>query len=265
MSRPRRGGETGKEEHDGDALQVPRRYLEQAARSEAEATLRARLPAKLRRVADGRLVSLAKEAYGYATHPGVSRRHKLLASAALLYFIAPFDAIADYIPGIGYVDDAAVLTALVMSLREATKQVVSHTRQAASEVVSHAISEAREAWARRGVSQVCLSLWATTVAVSIGLLYYGARTTVFDAPSGAILTDPFFWGCMLTGAFGLGYHLLFAFRVWSNYSAAPPGIKEPLAYAIVSLADWRQTLMLALPAVALVVIVILRGVWGAGR
>ena len=79
-----------------------------------------------------------------------------------------------------YVDDAAVLTALVLSIREAAKDVVVHTQEAASEVVSQAISEAKEAWARRGVSQVCLSLWGATLAASVGLLYFGARRTMLE-------------------------------------------------------------------------------------
>ena len=139
------------ETSDG-ALPIPERYLDEAAKPETEATLRERLPQKLRQIGDGRLVKLAREAYGYVTHPGISRGTKLMGAGALLYLIAPFDAVSDLIPGLGYVDDAAVLTAFVVSVRKAAVEVVEHTQQAANEVVSHAISEAREAWARRGVS-----------------------------------------------------------------------------------------------------------------
>ena len=241
------------------ALPVPQSYLEVAERPDTEERLRERLPQKLRRIADNRLVNLAKEAYGYTTHPAISRRHKLLGVGALLYLIAPLDAVADWIPGLGYVDDAAVLTAFVVSVREAAKEVVSHAQHAAEEVVSHAVSEAREAWARRGLSQVCLSLWAATAAACVGLLYYGARTTVLAPAGDAITVDPFFWACMLAGALGFVYQLVFAIRVWRRYAAARPEIKEPLAYAIVSLADWRNTLALALPVLVLVVLVLLRG------
>lgn len=240
-------------------LPIPERYVEQAEDPGTEATLRERLPAKLRRVADNRLVGLANEAYGYATHPSVSKRHKLLGAAALLYFIAPMDAVADWVPGLGYVDDVAVLTAFVMSMREAAKEVVAHTRQAASEVVSQAISESRDAWARRGISQVCLSLWATTIAACIGLLYSGTRASVFEGSAADPLHDPFFWGCMLAGTFGLVTHVIFAVRLWRRYAGARAEIKEPLAYAIVSLADWRQIVLLALPVLALGVVLVLRG------
>lgn len=237
---------------------VPDRFVAAAERPGATARLQERLPAKLRSLADHRLVGLAKEAYGYATHPGVERKHKVMAAAALLYLIAPFDAVADYLPGLGYVDDAAVLTALVVSLREACKDVVVHTRAAASEVVSHAISEAREAWARRGVSQVCLSLWAATLATGIGLLYYGVRSALPGSAEATALHDPFLWSCVLAGAFAFVSNLVFAYRVWARYAAAPEAIKEPLAYAIVSLADWRQIALLSLPVVALLAILATR-------
>ena len=238
---------------------VPERFLDAASRPEAEARLRDRLPAKLKGLADSRLVGLAKEAYGYATHPGVERRHKVMAAGALLYLIAPFDAVADVIPGLGYVDDAAVLTALVVSLREACKDVVGHTQEAASEVVSHAISEAREAWARRGVSQVCLSLWAATLATGIGLLYFGVRSTLPGAETaGTALQDPFLWACMLAGAFAFVSNLAFAYRVWKRYAAAPEGTQEPLAYAIVSLTDWKQIVLLSLPVLSLIGILAVR-------
>ncbi len=40
-----------------------------------------------------------------------------VAVGALLYVLDPLDAIPDWIPGIGFVDDAAVVTALVATLR----------------------------------------------------------------------------------------------------------------------------------------------------
>jgi uncharacterized membrane protein YkvA (DUF1232 family) len=244
-------------------LPIPRRFLEQAERPEAEARLAARLPAKLRRIADSRLVSLAREAYGYATHPAISRRTRLLGAGALLYLLAPLDAVADWIPGLGYVDDAAVLTAFVLSVREGAKEVVSHAQQAAEQVVSHALSEAREAWARRGVGQVCLSLWAATLAACVGLLYTVLRRALDPAAPGAVAGDPFLLACLLAGGLGLVNELAFAWRVWRRWSSTSPEIKEPLAWAIVSLADWRQVLLLALPVLALAALLLVRSVWAA--
>ncbi len=245
-----------------EALPIPQRFLEEAARPGALERLRERLPRKLRRVVDSRVVGLAREAYGYVAHPAVTTRTKLFGAAALLYLIAPFDAAPDWIPALGYIDDAAVLSAFVMSVREGTKQVISHAQLAAEEVVSHAVSETREAWARRGVSQVCLSLWAVTLAACVGLLYNGVRETVL-APSDGFTRDPFFWACLAVGAVGLLHQLFFGYRVWRCYASAPAKIREPLAYAILSLAGARQLVALALPIVVLAAILGLRIAWTA--
>ncbi len=42
----------------------------------------------------------------------VSARTKVLAAAALIYFVLPTDVVPDFIPGIGLLDDALVLGAL---------------------------------------------------------------------------------------------------------------------------------------------------------
>jgi hypothetical protein len=68
---------------------------------------------------------------------------------------------------------------------------------------------------------------------------------------------------MLAGSLGLVYQLLFGFRVWRRYTEARPEIKEPLAYAIVSLADWKQVILLALPVLALSVLLGLRALLAA--
>jgi cell division protein FtsX len=70
--------------------------------------------------------------------------------------------------------------------------------------------------------------------------------------------DPFFIAGMVTAVFGLTYGLSFAYKVWGRYSAAPPEIRQPLAYAIMSLANGRQVLAMVLPVLALLLIVGLR-------
>jgi uncharacterized membrane protein YkvA (DUF1232 family) len=60
-----------------------------------------------------RLVS----AWGRREYNVVPWRSIAMASAALLYFINPFDAIPDVILGIGYLDDASVLAFVVGALK----------------------------------------------------------------------------------------------------------------------------------------------------
>jgi uncharacterized membrane protein YkvA (DUF1232 family) len=51
-------------------------------------------------------------AYYCALDPTTPMRVRGMLLAALAYFILPFDFIPDMIPGLGFTDDAAVLTAV---------------------------------------------------------------------------------------------------------------------------------------------------------
>ena len=42
----------------------------------------------------------------------ISAKTKGLVGAALLYFVLPTDIVPDFLPGIGYIDDALILTTL---------------------------------------------------------------------------------------------------------------------------------------------------------
>ena len=50
-------------------------------------------------------------------YPVVPWRTIILAIAALIYFVDPFDLIPDFIPVIGYLDDATVIAFVVESIR----------------------------------------------------------------------------------------------------------------------------------------------------
>lgn len=50
-------------------------------------------------------------------YPQVLWRTIVLVIAAIIYLVNPFDAIPDFIPGIGYVDDAAVIAFVINSIR----------------------------------------------------------------------------------------------------------------------------------------------------
>ena len=56
-------------------------------------------------------------AYYCALDPATPQRVRLMLLAALAYFILPFDAIPDFIAGIGFSDDAAVLFGTIALVR----------------------------------------------------------------------------------------------------------------------------------------------------
>ncbi|MFQ5853065.1 MAG: YkvA family protein [Candidatus Binatia bacterium] len=248
-----------------DLHPLPQHYIDEAARSGGEAKVHEGFARKLTRIAkDNPVVNLAREAYGYMTDPRVPTRYKIMVIGALLYFLAPIDTVPDGIPGLGYVDDMLVLSAIVASVhriiqtaREDAKEVIHEAEAAAERVVQHTLSEARETWGRRGVAQFAVCLWGATTAAAVGLIYYGTRRLIFD--SGTVdATDPFFWAALIAASLGFIYNLFFLGRIWKRYSDLSPDIREPLAYALVSLMDWHQVLILSCPVLAFLVLIILR-------
>lgn len=70
--------------------------------------------AKLRRV--GGKIPFAEDlvaAFYCATDPATPKRVKLILMAAIAYFVLPTDAVSDFLPLIGFADDAAVLAAAI--------------------------------------------------------------------------------------------------------------------------------------------------------
>lgn len=90
--------------------------------------------AKLRRVA-GR-TGFAREAvaaYYCAVDPATPARVKLILLSALAYFIVPVDAIPDFVAGLGFTDDAAVLLAAWRAVGSEIKDTHRERAQAALE------------------------------------------------------------------------------------------------------------------------------------
>jgi uncharacterized membrane protein YkvA (DUF1232 family) len=79
-----------------------------------EAGLGANFWAKLKRV--GRQLPFVEDllaAYYCATDPATPKRVKLILMGALTYFVLPTDAVPDFLPFIGFADDAAMLAAAI--------------------------------------------------------------------------------------------------------------------------------------------------------
>lgn len=49
-------------------------------------------------------------------YPGLSARTLMIVAGALLYLLSPVDLVPDFIPGVGVIDDLAVLALLLQSL-----------------------------------------------------------------------------------------------------------------------------------------------------
>lgn len=64
--------------------------------------------------------------FEFMQDPNAPVMGKAVAVAALLYFIVPVDLIPDFIPVVGYADDAAVIAAAVMHLSSELKNYAAH-------------------------------------------------------------------------------------------------------------------------------------------
>jgi uncharacterized membrane protein YkvA (DUF1232 family) len=92
--------------------------LRPEAESDRAARVKRRFWATFRRAA--RFIPFADElvaAYYCALDPATPQRVRLMLLAALAYFILPFDAIPDFLAGIGFSDDATVLLATIALVR----------------------------------------------------------------------------------------------------------------------------------------------------
>jgi uncharacterized membrane protein YkvA (DUF1232 family) len=89
---------------------------------------------KLRRYA-GRIpfVDEALAAYYCAVDPATPLRAKAVLYGALAYFVLPVDLIPDWIAGLGFTDDAAVLAAAVRSI---LPHIKDHHRDAAHSAIA---------------------------------------------------------------------------------------------------------------------------------
>jgi uncharacterized membrane protein YkvA (DUF1232 family) len=68
-------------------------------------------------------------------HPRTPRRAKVLLGSALAYAVSPIDVIPDFIPFLGQLDDALIVTGLVKwALKMIPKDVIDECRREAGAV-----------------------------------------------------------------------------------------------------------------------------------
>jgi uncharacterized membrane protein YkvA (DUF1232 family) len=89
----------------------------------------------------GRAVPFADDllaAYYCATDPATPSRVRLLLLGALAYFVMPVDGIADFLPVLGFTDDAAVIAATIATVRAHIRDV--HWERAREALKEHSAS-----------------------------------------------------------------------------------------------------------------------------
>jgi uncharacterized membrane protein YkvA (DUF1232 family) len=76
-----------------------------------------------------------------ATDPETPTRAKAILIAALAYFVIPFDAIPDFLAGIGFTDDAA---AIALAIRTVSKHMKPEHYACARQVLARPDTTIRE-------------------------------------------------------------------------------------------------------------------------
>jgi uncharacterized membrane protein YkvA (DUF1232 family) len=97
---------------------------------EDEARVHRELDAKMREASRAktpvvrRLLDEAKLLWEMLRNPAFKMpgKAKAILIAGLIYFISPIDLIPDFIPGLGYVDDAFVIALVIKSLRDVIEE-----------------------------------------------------------------------------------------------------------------------------------------------
>jgi len=239
--------------------QIPRPYLEAARNQEkAEQTIQANWQAKLKKIAlDNPVVGWAKQAYQLMTSEQVPTSYKVFLIAALLYFLSPLDSIPDVLPGLGYVDDVAVLAAAVAAIRKA----LPHLRETVAKEVSNVGEKWGEGMGRgmarevdatleqslhKTVAAVSLGLWGATTAVAVGLIYH-----TLPLSGGAATADPYTLYLLLTGILILSFNLMAGWRVLRLFLSLPSPWQQRLVEAVAPRLRWWHVLIVLAPLLLL--------------
>ena len=98
-------------------------------------------------------------------HPGVSWYAKALALLVVGYALSPIDLIPDFIPALGYLDDAILIPlGIMLVIRMIPPGVLAECRQKAETIVEHATRAGKIAAA------VIVLIWILTLALVAWLI-----------------------------------------------------------------------------------------------
>jgi uncharacterized membrane protein YkvA (DUF1232 family) len=197
------------------------RFLRDAAAPDSEQQIDDQLTAKVEQLAPdtarhGKLRAVVDQASQlWANRAQLRKRDVLYLAAALLYFISPLDAVPDLLPGIGYVDDAIVVSAVVAMIVRGVTVLGTHGKERLeewiderTEIVLQKLDDTATSGVQRTVAAVALGLWGTTTAAAISLAMatvlgsYPVEWLVYVAASSALI---------------VAWNLVTAVGVWRQY------------------------------------------------
>ncbi len=223
-----------------------------------------------------RLRKLAKQATElWAQRGSLSKQQLIYLTAALLYFISPVDAVPDLIPGLGYIDDIAVLSAILTFVAkgvQSARQRLSEKRQEVIEEVTdtlvvkgqaalHQVVDERadELFARfdkasaeavdNSVTTLVVSLWGMTTAAAVSL----ALSILFGGWSAS-------WMVYVGVATGLVlvWNIGVAVDYLRNYRRLSGAWQQRLRAIVATKIAWRHGVAIGVPVLVLLGLAALR-------
>ncbi len=240
------------------------RFLRAAASPESGQQIDRQLTAKVEQLAPhtarhGKLgMVIDQAAQLWANRSQLRKRDVLYLAAALLYFISPLDAVPDLLPGIGYVDDAIVVSAVVaMILRGVSvlgargKERLEEWIDERTEVVLQKLDDTATSGVQRTVAAVALGLWGMTTAAAISLSVatvlgsYPAEWLVYVAASSALI---------------VAWNAVTAVSVWRQYRQLDGTWQRRLRTLVAAKLTRWHAVSVGVPVLALIGLAIWRAV-----
>ncbi len=232
------------------------RFLRDAQSPDTQQQIDGQLAEKIDRLAPagrsgGKLRRVVEQATElWANRSKLRKSDVAYLAAALLYFISPFDAVPDLLPGIGYVDDVIVVSAIVglvlrglSSLGTRGKERIEEWLDERTEVVLQRLDETAAGGVEKSVAAVAIGLWGTTTAAAVSL-----------SVATAIGAYPVEWltYVIVSAALVVGCNLWTGVYYWREYRKLDGAWQQRLRTLVASKLALRHFIAIGLPVLVLI-------------
>jgi uncharacterized membrane protein YkvA (DUF1232 family) len=238
------------------------RFLRAAQSPEAQERIDSQLADKVARLppddkSKGKLQRVVQQAAQLWAHRSNLRKTDVaLLAAALLYFISPLDAIPDVLPGIGYLDDVVVVSAIVGLVARGVSALSSHGKERLegwlderTDVVLKRLDETSAGGVHNAVAAVAIGLWGTTTTAAISL----AVSTTTGSYSIEWLAY-----VVMSSALVLVCNVTAAVYYWREYRKLEGVWQQRLRELVASKLTVRHLVMVGVPVLVLIAMGIVR-------
>ncbi len=232
------------------------RFLKKAESPEAETQIENELSTKVSRLGpedsrQGRLRQVVAQATELWDRRSQLRKTDVLyLAAALLYFISPFDAIPDVIPGVGYLDDVVVVSAIVGLIVRGLSVIGTHGKERLedwiderAEQVLEKVDEAAAGGVQKTAAAVAVGLWGTTTAAAVSL----SVAAILGGYSSTWIAY-----VMLSAGIVLACNIGTAVYYWKVYRSLDGEWQRRLRTIVVTKLTARHLLAIGIPIVILI-------------